>query len=103
MDNLEKKKRDANFINTNQDWEIGYWTTTLNCSEELLSAIVEAVGNDADVVKAFLDKLRACCSSASDAELAHAVKKCGADIPCIERVLNPVSNLNPPSFGGLGM
>ena len=56
-DNLNKRApQDGNFINTSEQWEIDYWTETLNCSEEELREAVRAAGNSSDAVREYLNK-----------------------------------------------
>ena len=54
-DDLTKKRpQDATKINLGQQWEIDYWTRTLNTSEFKLKLAVQKVGNSVSAVKEFL-------------------------------------------------
>jgi hypothetical protein len=56
-DNLQKKRpQDASRVNTNEKWEIDYWTEELGVSETELKEAVKAVGNSADNVRKYLRK-----------------------------------------------
>lgn len=46
--------QDRSRINTDQDYEVRYWTRELNVSEEELRRAVRSVGNSADKVREHL-------------------------------------------------
>ena len=46
--------QDRSRINTNQDYEVRYWTQELNTSEEELRRAVQTVGSNADKVREHL-------------------------------------------------
>ena len=54
-DDLTKKRpQDATKINLGQQWEIDYWTKTLNTTESKLSLAVQKVGTSVSAVKEYL-------------------------------------------------
>jgi len=48
--------QDSSRVNVNEDYEVRYWTTKFNCSEEELKRAVEAVGVSAAKVEEYLTK-----------------------------------------------
>jgi hypothetical protein len=46
--------QDRSRINTEQDYEVRYWTEALNVSEEELRSAVQSVGSSADKVREHL-------------------------------------------------
>ena len=53
-DFTKKRPQDATKINLGQQWEIDYWTRTLNTSEFKLKLAVQKVGNSVSAVKELL-------------------------------------------------
>lgn len=51
-----RTRADRGQVKTNEDWEIKYWTTQFACTEAELHAAIEAVGNQATEVRAYLRK-----------------------------------------------
>lgn len=51
-----RTRADRGKVNTNEDWEVKYWTTQFACTEDELKAAVSAVGNQATEVRAYLRK-----------------------------------------------
>jgi Protein of unknown function (DUF3606) len=52
-----RTRADRGQVNTNEDWEIKYWTTQFACTEAELRAAILAAGNQATEVRAYLRKL----------------------------------------------
>ena len=70
-DDLTKKiPQDANRINLNQSWEVEYWCSELNCTEDELREAVEKVGDSVDAVREYLVEKRQ-----QEAEMKKKVKR----------------------------
>lgn len=57
-DKTKKGPADASRISRHESYEVGYWTTTLNCTKEQLFAAIDAVGPMVKDVRAYLEKHR---------------------------------------------
>ena len=57
-DDKSKTGQDRRLIGLGEDYERRDWAARFGVSEEALRAAVEAVGNDADEVEAYLEKTR---------------------------------------------
>lgn len=56
-DNLKRRQpEDPQRINIKQDWEVGYWSEMLGCTQAELIAAVKKVGPMVEDVKKELDK-----------------------------------------------
>jgi len=55
-DDLEKKKKDADFISLTETWEVRDWCKELGVTEDELRKAVKAVGNSVKEVKKYLGK-----------------------------------------------
>ncbi len=54
-DNLHLKiPQDCSKISTTEDWEVDYWTKTLDCTKQELIDAVKAVGHSTERVKIYL-------------------------------------------------
>lgn len=55
MENADKYA-DAEFIDLENDYELQYWTSQLKVTNDQLKEAVEAVGNQIELVKVYLNK-----------------------------------------------
>lgn len=55
-DKMKRGPDDQSRISLGEDYEVDYWTDALEVDEDQLREAVEAVGNSADAVKAYLGR-----------------------------------------------
>lgn len=55
-DKTQRTPADASRISLEEDYEVAYWTDALDVGEDQLREAVDAVGNSADAVKAYLGR-----------------------------------------------
>ena len=55
-DKTMRAPQDASRVAMGEDYEVEYWTKRFGVSREKLQAAVDAVGNGADAVEAYLGK-----------------------------------------------
>ncbi len=55
-DNTKTGSPDSDLINTNENYEVEYWSKKFGVSPEELKSAVKAVGNSAKAVEAHLNK-----------------------------------------------
>lgn len=55
-DKTQRTPADASRISLEEDYEVAYWTDALDVGKDQLREAVDAVGNSADAVKAYLGR-----------------------------------------------